>query len=102
MDLIAATANTNITLRLFMTGTGQTGRIEHGRLPNRTFARRISKEDLLLALDGYDRDVSNVASGRTGTVCFVCGPPNMTDDFVAFLACQPGMAEDRVLCEKWW
>ena len=26
----------------------------------------------------------------------------MTDDFVSFLNQQSGMAEDRVLCEKWW
>lgn len=102
MDLVAAAADPRVTMRLFVTGTEESGPIEHGRLPNRTFTRRITKEDLLLALDGYPSEPSKDENHRAGTVCYVCGPSKMTDDFVAFLSGQPGMAEARVLCEKWW
>ena len=99
MDLIAAAADTNVTLGLFVTGTGNEGSIEHGKLPNRTFARRIKTSDLTAALDGYKE---SSLQDRSRTICYVCGPPNMTDDFVAYLVRQQGMAEERVLCEKWW
>ena len=98
MDLVAAAADVNVTLSLFLTGTDDEGRIEHGRFPNRTFARRMSTEDLSLAIDGYKED----AHGRERTVCYVCGPQVMTDKFVQYLSRQDGMSEDRVLCEKWW
>jgi hypothetical protein len=99
MDLVAAAADPNITLRLFLTGTGSEGRIEHGRLPNDTYARRISLPDLLHALDGYQEPAED---RRLRTICYVCGPQHMTDTFVDYLSRQPGMAPERVLCEKWW
>lgn len=102
MDLVAAEADVNVTLSLFLTGLDDTGLIEHGKFPNRTFARRLRKEDLSLALDGYSEQGGDTENHRAGTVCYVCGPPQMTDDFVAFLSRQPGMTEQRVLCEKWW
>jgi NAD(P)H-flavin reductase len=57
--------------------------------------RRIQEADLLHALG---KDVSL----RAKTVCYVCGPPTMTDGVVGFLARQEGMSEERVFCEKWW
>jgi hypothetical protein len=99
MDLIAAANDPLVTLSFFLTGTGDEGSIEHGRFPNRTFARRISKSDLRSAIDGYSNDDPG---SRTRTMCYVCGPQAMTDDFVAYLSNEPGMAADRVLCEKWW
>jgi len=102
MDLVAAAADANITLSLFLTGTGEEGKIEHGKFPNRTFARRISEADLVRALDGYKANLYGAEHDRQGTVCYVCGPQKMTDEFVNFLRQQPGMAEERVLCEKWW
>lgn len=39
---------------------------------------------------------------RRGTVAYVCGVPNMTDEFVEVLRGAEGMEEKRVLCEKWW
>ena len=98
MDLIAAANDQDVTLRLFLTGSGSDGPIEHGKFPNRTFARRLAEDDLVRALDGYGKQ----ASDRSSTVCYVCGPPQMTDETVALLRKQPGMAEERVLCEKWW
>lgn len=60
----------------------------------KTERRRIAHSDLIEALGPED--------SRANTVVYVCGIPQMTDDFVAFLSTQPGMNEKRVLCEKWW
>jgi hypothetical protein len=54
--------------------------------------RRISKQDLDGAVVG--------AASSESTVCYVCGPPPMTDEFVGHLGSLIG--SDRVLCEKWW
>ena len=104
MDLIAAAADPKVTLRLFLTGThtGEGGIIEHGQLPNHTFGRRISRTDILNALDGYSPPSSRVDQGRDRTLFYVCGPPRFTDEFVDFARSQKGMSERRVLCEKWW
>jgi hypothetical protein len=102
MDLGAAAADPGVTLSLFLSGFGDEGRIEHGKLPNRTFARRISENDLISALDGFKKGVYGPEHDRQGTLCYVCGPQKMTDEFVALLARQEGMSEERVLCEKWW
>lgn len=101
-DLVAAEADPKVTLSLFLTGTGDEGVIEHGKLPNRTFARRITDSDLIRAIDGYQQNVFGAEHDRKNTVCYVCGPPKMTDEIVNFLSEQEGMTEDRVLCEKWW
>lgn len=36
------------------------------------------------------------------TCFYVCGPPDMTDEIVAFLKEQEHVAPERVLYEKWW
>jgi hypothetical protein len=36
------------------------------------------------------------------TVFYVCGPPDMTDEIVAFLKQQKHVIPEHVLCEKWW
>lgn len=89
----------NVTLRMFLTGKGSLGRIEGGKVPEQTFVRRIGKEDLVEAVDGYRRGVER---DRRNTVCYVCGPPRMTDETVEFLKGLEGMKEENVLCEKWW
>jgi NAD(P)H-flavin reductase len=98
MDLVAAESDSNVTMRLFLTGTGSEEPIEHGKLPNQTFPRRMSQSDLVRAIDGYGPENHD----RSSTVCYVCGPARMTDETVAFLKQQKGMSQDRVLCEKWW
>ncbi|CAK1354245.1 unnamed protein product [Cercospora beticola] len=106
MDLVAVESDPkNITLSCFLTGLGEgdQGIIEHGRLPNRTFGRRFKEEDLVRAVDGYRQEsVFGLQHERSGTVCYVCGPPKMTDEVVDFLKGLEGMDERRVLCEKWW
>lgn len=102
MDLVAMSADANITLSLFVTGTDSDGVIEHGKLPNRTFGRRIGEQDVVKAIDGYRNGPLDVDATRARTLSYVCGPPQMTDHFVECLKKQKGMSEDRVLCEKWW
>lgn len=98
MDLAGIEGDPKVTLSLFLTGTGSEGPIEHGKFPNRTFARRMGEKDLVQAIDGYGQEDGD----RSSTLCYVCGPAKMTDETVAFLQKQQGMEKDRVLCEKWW
>lgn len=102
MDLMAAANDTQITLSLFLTGLKEPGDVKDARFPIRTFARRLSEDDILPALDGYPQQSTKDTSQRKGTVCYVCGPPDMTDSIVSLLSQQDGMSEERVLCEKWW
>lgn len=102
MDIVGMAEDSNVTLSLFVTGTHSERVIEHGRLPNRTFGRRIAEEDVVRALNGYEGQPSDVQGSRQGTLSYVCGPPHMTDHFVEILKNQPGMSHERVLCEKWW
>lgn len=102
MDAIAMAADPNVTLAAFLTGLGNEGIIEHGKLPNRTYGRRFQEEDLVKALDGYKMSGFGPEHDRKNTVAYVCGPPKMTDEVVANLRSQPGMSDGRVLCEKWW
>lgn len=105
MDLVgAADEPSNVTLSLFLTGpTGYEHgeKVEHGKLPNRTWARRMGDRDLVGALDGW-RGGNEAGEDREGTVCYVCGPQKMTDEVVEILGRQEGMEKGRVLCEKWW
>lgn len=36
------------------------------------------------------------------TVCYLCGPPGMTDEFVALLKGLLGDGQERIFFEKWW
>ena len=58
------------------------------------FTRRLTKADVLTVLGDFDK--------RQRTVCYVCGPPSMTDELVHFLLSLNGLEASRVLCEKWW
>ncbi len=55
---------------------------------------RIGEEDL--------EDALGKADARSGTVCYVCGVPSMTDSFVERLKAAEGMEEQNVFSEKWW
>jgi len=59
--------------------------------------RRISREDLDVAIRGADASVK-----AEETVCYLCGPPGMTDDFVGVLRELLGDGQERILFEKWW
>ena len=58
------------------------------------FTRRLTEADILTVLGGFSK--------RQQTVCYVCGPPSMTDELVHFLRSLDGLEASRVLCEKWW
>ncbi|OJJ49324.1 hypothetical protein ASPZODRAFT_150220 [Penicilliopsis zonata CBS 506.65] len=85
----------HISLELFLTDTPA------GSLPASSPSsdltihhRRVSEADLR-------RVVSREGSVRAmDTVCYVCGPPAMTDGCVASL--EQWLDERRVICEKWW
>ena len=59
--------------------------------------RRISREDLGVAVKGADKSVR-----PEETVCYMCGPPWMTDEFVGVLRGMLGDGQKRVFFEKWW
>lgn len=85
---IASARREQLKLRFFLTGAGG----HQLRGPAISY-RRLTSKDVLEALGESDREQ---------TVCYVCGPPQMTDELVEFLRGQQGMSADRVLCEKWW
>jgi len=56
--------------------------------------RRITEKDLI--------DVLGPVDERPETVCYICGVPDMTDDFVEKVNKVEGMDEENILFEKWW
>lgn len=95
MELVQAANHPGVRLDLYLTGCSQSD-VEKGKnLPPQLKVGRIMVSDLDAAL-GKDM------AGRASTVCYVCGPPRMTDAFVETLATREGMDRERVLCEKWW
>ncbi|PGH01814.1 hypothetical protein GX51_04994 [Blastomyces parvus] len=69
--------------------------------------RRIQMSDLHDVLAGKRNVVRDgYASNDHGrTVCYICGPPDMTDEFVAGAEAAIGAGvgrEKSVFCEKWW
>jgi len=102
MDLVSAAADPNVTLSLFLTDVCDGGVSEFERYPSNTFFRRIDENDLMTAVDGYQKSSSGPNQNRKNAVCYVCGPAKMTDEIVRFLKDQEGISGDRVLCEKWW
>jgi NAD(P)H-flavin reductase len=81
-----------VSITLFITDMMGKKEAFHGMFPQYQ-GRRLSEADLAGALRGGDTQ---------RTVCYVCGPPTMTDQTVSFLVAQQGMVGARVLCEKWW
>jgi len=84
-------------LELFLTsGKDSSIETEMGALGEETPVqrRRIKREDLLRALGPVNE--------RSDTVCYICGVPGMTDDFVDLAQKAEGMDERNVFCEKWW
>jgi ferredoxin-NADP reductase len=56
--------------------------------------RRITQKDLIDALGPVEE--------RPETLCYICGVPGMTDEFVEKATRAEGMDEENVLFEKWW
>lgn len=62
-----------------------------------THARRINQDDLRKTVSGTDTKFS-----PNQTVCYVCGPPQMTDEVVSSVTNLLDGQKDRVFFEKWW
>ena len=84
-----------IDLTLFLTNLAAGTKLKNPKSLGWYHDRRIDEADLTAAL-GDD------TASRRETVVYVCGPPKMTDDLVAWFSHQSGMDPSRVLCEKWW
>lgn len=83
-----------VDLQLAFWETGEAPRDESDDGVVKRRKGRITHDDLMEALGPEDQ--------RVNTVVYVCGVPDMTDDFVEVLRHAKGMDERRVLCEKWW
>jgi len=94
VELAKRQSGIDVALRLHLTGVSKDDIANAKGLPEQTVVGRVSGEDLEAAL-GAEND-------RSGTVCYVCGPPAMTDSMVEYLSGRKGMESRRVLCEKWW
>ena len=94
MKLVNKAPDGTAKLDLYLTAASEDDVSCAEGLPSHVKCRRIGPADLDKALG----DVSH----RHSTVCYVCGPPRMTDIFVDFLSSRTGMERGRVLCEKWW
>jgi NAD(P)H-flavin reductase len=81
-----------MSVTLFITGDYE--KLEDSEELPWHFTRRLTKADVLTVLGGFGK--------RQRTVCYVCGPPSMTDELVRFLRSLDGLEASRVLCEKWW
>ena len=82
------------SLDLFVTGGEPDLELESKATSARLHTRRIEQADLTTAFGPVGR--------RSQTVAYVCGPPAMTDQFVAEMERLEGMEPSRVMCEKWW
>ncbi|KAL4943383.1 hypothetical protein BDV06DRAFT_211134 [Aspergillus oleicola] len=61
------------------------------------YPRRISKEDLSRTVTGTEKKYT-----PSDIVCYVCGPPQLTDKVVESVTGLLDGQSDRVFFEKWW
>jgi ferredoxin-NADP reductase len=85
-------------LRLFFTGNPPrpSGTVALQGMDFETHFRRMGLEDLRTAVGDKDQGLDSIA--------YVCGVPEMTDEFVRLLTSDKGLCMDkqRVFSEKWW
>lgn len=87
-----------ISLDLFLTDLAPNGEFPESPSDLVIHPRRVSEHDLSLAVKGADGTLD-----PRDTVCYVCGPPQMTDEMVEMLKGILGDGgEQRVFFEKWW
>ncbi|KAL3476380.1 hypothetical protein BJX99DRAFT_258510 [Aspergillus californicus] len=89
----------DITLDLFLSNLDSQSSPLLDQPPNdlTIHLRRINQDDLRKAVFG-----TNVQTTPSETVCYVCGPPQMTDVVVDTLSKQLDGQTDRIFFEKWW
>jgi hypothetical protein len=86
-----------VTLQLFLTGINSQAP-SADQLPIRSVVPTTLRRPTI-------QDIDSLASEQfqwPRTVCYVCGPPAMADEFYGHIASKPGMSSDRLLCERWW
>ncbi|EKD12423.1 uncharacterized protein L3040_001034 [Drepanopeziza brunnea f. sp. 'multigermtubi'] len=88
-------------LRLFVTGAGA-GEAAAAAAAAAEEAQGFTVEQRRIRKSDLEDALGSSASERAGTVCYVCGVPRMTDEFVHLATRVEGMDESRVLSEKWW
>lgn len=89
-----------ISLDLFLTDIAPSSDLLTSGSPSdiAIHASRISDGDLRSAVDNEENGLD-----PRKTVCYVCGPPSMTDSIVERLGGMLGEgAEKRIFFEKWW
>ncbi|KAJ0420087.1 hypothetical protein BJY00DRAFT_313309 [Aspergillus carlsbadensis] len=88
-----------ITLDLFLTNNHDTSSaITTQPLQDLTIqSRRISRDDLQKSVTGRDSHFK-----PEETVCYVCGPPQMTDEVVDILGDLLEGQKNGIYFEKWW
>jgi hypothetical protein len=90
----------HISLDLFLTDLSSSSDLLSSGSPSdlKIHPDRISYHDLRSAAVGPGGELDS-----QGTVCYVCGPPDMTDSIVEKLVEMLGNGgEQRVFFEKWW
>lgn len=87
-----------ISLELFITDLPDSSEVLAAPPADLTIhSRRIMRQDLQAAVIGVDAEVN-----PKDLVCYLCGPPGMTDEFIGVLRELLGGETERVLFEKWW
>lgn len=87
-----------ISLDLFLTDLTPSASLSGSPADLVIHPRRIREHDLRLAVKGGDGTLD-----PRDTVCYVCGPPQMTDEMVELLKGVLGDGgEQRIFFEKWW
>ncbi|KAL4896738.1 hypothetical protein BDV59DRAFT_171361 [Aspergillus ambiguus] len=87
-----------ISLDLFLTGLSpESPVLREPPLDITVHPRRISHNDLQLALAGPEGTFR-----PEETLCYMCGPPKMTDEFIPIIQNSLGQKKEHVFWEKWW
>jgi ferredoxin-NADP reductase len=100
LQSVFRTLGTEGELRLFLTPSKNTAEGSSAKvvgLDDKSLSvqrRRITQKDLI--------DTLGPVEERPETLCYICGVPGMTDEFVEKAKRAKGMGEENVLFEKWW
>ncbi len=86
---------------LFLTGETKGGSCGSANSVLLEFGRRMRIHRERIQMQGLIKHLGSTEE-RAKTVCYVCGPRDMTDRFTEELVKVPGMKPENVLYEKWW
>lgn len=94
--LLAITATRRGQFRLHLRCSGHPSRVLMETAEPRTSfePRRLLESDVI--------ELLGVPTRRAELLCYICGPPPMTDYLVDMVRREEGILSGQVLCEKWW